>query len=191
MTKRKSYYPQFKKAATTIADILINHDEHPVCVKCRKDLSPLRDGGCADRAIKGFGKGKKDFKAFSGMPFGFISNGFVDTPYSLLCYECDSTVKRMIGYIPEIYNSDYFPQVSSTGVDIDDFFDSLKSKKKTKWQIRYKKKTVPHTKVLKAKFMNEAVKAYKKKFPECPHTESKLKRLINGYKLYDKLYERW
>jgi len=56
MTKRGksgSHYPAFQKARRTLADIIINHQEKPQCVRCRKSLKKLQDG-CAKRAIEGF-----------------------------------------------------------------------------------------------------------------------------------------
>lgn len=189
----KSYYPVFQKASRTIADILINHQKDPKCVRCQKKL---KLGDCADRSIKGFklGKRKKIGMTFSSLPFSFISGTFVDTPYSLLCYKCTNFVKRSIGFIPELYDDKYFPQVSAPFITLGDGkidWDAFESKKKTKWTIRFQGKEYPHTKHLKNEFLHNGVIKYKREFPECPHNEEKLKRLVNGHKLYDKLYGKW
>jgi len=196
LKKIKSHYPEFQKASRTIADIIINHQEKPQCMRCRKSLKKLQDG-CANRAIKGFQVGKKekgvDANTFSSLPFGFMSGTFVDTPYSLLCHECVSFVKRSCGKIPEIWDSKYFPQVSAPfptlengKIDFDNF-----GKKKTKWTIRFMGQSVPHTKALKERMMNLGVTKYKRDFPECPHSKAMLKKLVNSHKLYDRMYGRW
>lgn len=193
MVKIKSHYPAFQKASRTIADIIINHQKDPKCVKCQKKLNL---GKCADNSIKGFkiGKRKNSGMTFSSLPFSFISGTFVDTPYSLLCYKCTNFVKRSIGFIPEIYDDKYFPQVSAPFITLDDGkidWDSFKAKKKTKWTIRFQGKEIPHTKQLKKELMMKGIMKYKKDFPECPHNIEKLYRLLNGHALYDKMYGKW
>ena len=189
-TKKKSHYPAFQKASRTIADILMNHQKDPKCVRCQKKIKIPEP--CIDRSIKGFklGKGKKAPLTMSSLPFSFISGTFVDTPYSLLCYKCTNFVKRSIGFIPELWDSKYFPQVSAP-LDLDELKKPKSEQKKTMWTIRYRGEETPHTKKKKDRMMNEGVIQYKHDFPECPHNQAKLKRLVNGHALYDKLYGKW
>lgn len=187
-TKKKSHYPAFQKASKVIADILMNHNNNLKCVRCQKKIDIPEP--CVDRSINGFklGKGKKAPLTMSSLPFSFISGTFVDTPYSLLCYKCTNFVKRSIGFIPEIYDSKYFPQVSAP-MDFEELGNP--KRKKIKWIIRFQGEETPHTKEKKARMMELGVKKYKHDFPECPHSESKLKRLVNGHELYDKMYGQW
>jgi hypothetical protein len=179
----KSHYPEFQKASRTIADILINHQKDPKCIKCQKKI--IIPEQCLTHSIKGMKMGKSKINnSLASLPFSFISGMFVDDPYNLLCDNCTNFIKRSIGIIPERWDSKWFPQMS-TPLSFD---TSGKRKEKVKWTIRYKKKDYPHTKQLQSKFMDEGVKAYLKEFPECPHSITKLKRLLNGYKLYEKLY---
>jgi hypothetical protein len=117
-----------------------------------------------------------------------MSGGFVDTPYIMLCYECDAFVKRSCGMIPELYSDKYFPQVSAP-LDLDDMKNGFK--KPTKWTIRFRGESRPHTKKLKNRLMDLGCALYIRDFPETPHTVKMIKRLVNSHKLYDKMYEKW
>ena len=182
----KSHYPEFQKASRIIADILINHQKDPKCIKCQTSLKKIQ-GMCADASIKGMKLGKsKVNNNFSSLPFSFISGMFVDDPYSLLCYKCTSFIKRSIGIIPEKWDSKTFPQMSTPLLTNDKGEHDFN--KKSKWTIRYKGKEYPHTKQLQNEFMDQGVREYIKQYPECPHNEEKLKRLLTSYKLYEKMY---
>lgn len=131
------------------------------------------------------GKGKKKTVTYSSAPFYYLSGNFVDDLQWLLCHKCGYDVQRFIGLIPDRDRYEVFPNVS-TPLDLDHFKAGIK--KRLKWTLWWGKKTFPHTKKLKNKFMDQAVKAYKKKYPYVPHTEKQLKGLINGYRRYDKRY---
>lgn len=170
--------------ATNIIVKYISKQKNIKCIRCNKKVCV--NDGCADAALKGFGK----LKSFSSMPFGLLSGMFADSSYSILCNSCDRFVKRSIGFIPEIWDSKWFPQVSTTGLTLEVFEENMKSKtkKKLKWEIRYQGKTFPNTKKLYKEFMDSAIEIYKLSYPSCPHSAEKLKKLINSHKLYDKRY---
>jgi len=173
--------PSGRASNIIINDILKN--DKVICIRCKKKV--CINGDCADRAVKGFkiGKNKKS-NTFSSMPFSLLSGMFIDSPYNVLCYNCDKFVKRSIGFIPEKWESKWFPQVYTTWLDVKKVPTG-----KSRWFISYKgKRDIPHTKVLVSKMLADGIKRYKKIFPECPHSETKLRRLLNGYKLYDRNY---
>jgi hypothetical protein len=149
-----------------------------LCIRCKKKV--LIDDDCADRAIKGFGS---NLSIHSNMPFSLLSGSYIDSPYYVLCHNCDKFIKRSIGFIPEKWDSKWFPQISTP------WLDKKTAPSKSRWFISYKDKhDIPHTKALVSKMLTEAIKKYKKAFPECPHSETKLKRLLNGYLSYDRDY---
>ena len=191
MGKIKTWDPADSPSGRASNIILESLLKQPVikCIRCKKKICV--DGDCAKMALKGvpIGKGKKTSNTFSSMPFSLISGMWIDSKYSTLCHTCDKFVKRCIGFIPEKWDDEWFPQVSTPWLSIEKL---TPEQKRNRWSITYRGKSgIPHSKSIQRSFMNSAVKRYKRSFPECPHTENKLKRLLNGYKLYDKEYNEY
>lgn len=185
-TSSRQAFETIEKANKMLQNVLITGKKSR-CERCHKRLAD--EFKCADRAINGFTVGKsRKVNTFSSMPFSYISGTFSRSHPRLLCAKCTNDVYRFIGHIPEMHDSDIFPQVT-TSLDLDDLKNGLK--KKAKWTIHYKGKTYPHSIRLKRKLLTEAVFAYKKQHPETPHTVKQLFRLLNGWKAYENRYQVW
>lgn len=154
------------------------------CRKCKKKISfTKKEMKCF---IDGFqwSKKMKGSMSWSAIPIQIMSPLFIHEPFHILCHKCKNDVYRFMGMIPDKHDHEVFPSKTTMMPEGADVGDWIMSKTKD-WTTTYKKIQEPYNKKKYMKYLKEACKAYKKKYPYIPYTEKKLLDVVEKYGFRD------
>ena len=183
--ERNKLYARKIKLLGELNTIQFGHLKKVDCVKCKKTIEVKKILECRNQWITAMNKNKTLGTSDSEFPFGIVQSGFQSTRPFIVCKSCRDDIYRFMGKIPDLYDSDIFPQKLSTSLSIDKFMDELKSTKKPVYHIRFGKKEYKDSPGMYDKLLNKAVKSYVKKYPYIKFTENHLIKILKNHKLQD------
>jgi len=155
------------------------------CSKCKNKIEIKKLLDCRNKFLSAMNSNRKIGTSDSEFPFGIVQGIFVSSPPLVLCKGCQYDVYRFMGKIPDLHDPTVFPQRSTKAEDIDKFFDNLKSKKPTKYELHYKNKKYTNTPKKYDALVIQSVKRYIKKYPYIKYTQKQLVGIIKSYKRQD------
>ncbi len=184
--KQKETHKQYLRKLTInneLTGLIFGKVKTVKCVKCKKNIEVKKLLDCRTKWITQMNSNKKLGISDSEFPFGIVQGMFQSSHPLVLCKLCQYDVYRFMGKIPDLYASSVFPQRATTGLSIDKFFEELKSKQPTIYEISYKGKKYKDSPKKYNQLLLQSVKVYLKKYPYMKYSEKQLVRILKNYKL--------